>query len=249
MGFPTLPIEIARGMLAKKTKGEAWIDTTRVVVVEDCRSFDEGTAESLAEDLLQLKDSFGGKVLPRNKGKDFESRACELVHRALQLSPACASSLEFWAWLTFIPARGVLADLVDWRFGARPPIDPVNYGIATQSTRFEGLYSRLWTRADLAFDEKAKDQYDLARRGDQDIWRSHLFREAYGRCGEVRRALIRFQYPDPKTGKARLTIEQIREVAKQLRIVNASLSYELLDEKNIADIISQIAAKVARRRK
>ena len=248
MAFPTLPIELARAMLEKKTKGEAWIDTTRVVVVEDGHTFDEDAADSLADNLLKLKDSFGGKFLPRNKGKDFEASACELVHRSLPISPACASSLEFWAWLTFIPARGVFADLVDWRFGARLPIDPVNYGIATQSTRFEGLYARLWTRADLAFDEKAKDQYDLARRGDQDIWRSHLFREAYGRCGEVRRALIRFQYPDPRTGKARLTVDEIREVAKQLRIVNASLSYELLDEKDIAVIISRIASKVAKRK-
>jgi hypothetical protein len=95
----------------------------------------------------------------------------------------------------------------------------------------------------MVYDPAGPDPYDLAKRGDVDIWRSHIIRPEYARCPVVRRELIRFQYPDA-TGKRTLKNVHLRELVKLIRIGEASIAYELLDEKEVASIIAGLAKKV-----
>ena len=240
MGFPALSIDVARTLVEKRQKGEDWYDPRLERVVDSPFDFDRSTVDGLADDLGALRERFGGKALPKNKGKDFEAEACPIVHHRLRLSPDCASSTEFWAWLTLHAADGLFADLVDWRFGGYQTIKPRNYGIARPAEIFEGLFARLWFRGEMAYEPKANDPYTLAKRGDIDIWRSHLFRQEFGRCYAVQRALLRYQYPDSNPTKKTLSNGEIRKLVKRLRIANATLSYELLDVETVTEVISTI---------
>lgn len=244
MGFPTLSIDAARALVEKKQKGEAWYDSRLERVADSSFEFDRDSVDKLADDLGALRERFGGKALAKTKGKLFEADACPIVHQNLRLSPDCASSPEFWAWLTLLAADGIFADIVDWRFGGYETIKPRNYGIARPSEIFEGLFARLWFRGEIAFEPKSKDPYTLARRGDIDIWRSHLFRQEFGRCHAVQRALLRYQYPDATPTKKTLSTGEIRKLVKRLRIANATLSYELLDVEAVTEVISTIVQEL-----
>lgn len=244
MGFPTISIDVARALVDKRQKGEAWHDPRLERVVDSPFEFDRGSVDKLADDLGALRDRFGGNALPKNKGKVFEADACPILHQSLRLSPECASSPEFWAWLTLVAADGVFADLVDWRFGSYDTIKPRNYGIARPSEIFEGLFARLWFRGEMAYEPKANDPYTLAKRGDIDIWRSHLFRQEFGRCYAVQRALLRYQYPDANPTKKTLSTSEIRKLVKRLRIANATLSYELLDVETVTEVISTLVQEL-----
>lgn len=244
MGFPTLSVDVARALVDKRQKGEAWRDPRLERIVDSPTDFDRGSVDKLADELGALRERFGGKALPKNKGKVFEADACPILHQLLRLSPDCASSPEFWAWLTLVAADGVFADLVDWRFGGYETIKPRNYGIARPSEIFEGLFARLWFRGEMAYEPKAEDPYTLAKRGDIDIWRSHLFRQEFGRCYAVQRALLRYQYPDANPTKKTLSTGEIRKLVKRLRIANATLSYELLDVETVTEVISTLVQEL-----
>lgn len=103
----------------------------------------------------------------------------------------------------------------------------------------------MWLRADIGYDPKRKDPYELARRGDQDFWRSHVFRQSYGRCRTLVRALILYQFPDG-SGNNRPTLknDEIRELAKRLRLLHANMVFECLDQNSAYELISQEAERV-----
>jgi hypothetical protein len=145
--------------------------------------------------------------------------------------------------LNFVAADGGYADLVQWRFGTQESIDPVNFGIARRSGMWEGLFARLWLRGNIGFDAASSDPYRIARKGDIDIWRSHIIRTEYGRCKPVAHALVNYQYPDDTSGKP-LSVKELRELAKKLRIADASISYELLDGDAIRELIEDNVERI-----
>jgi hypothetical protein len=244
MGFPAIGVDMAKELVERRAAGKAWHDVRCEKTIASDYEFPRACLEPLAERLFALRGKFGGAALAKSRGKAFEAAACEVVHRTLPLGPDCASSPEFWAWLTLIASDGVFAELVDWRFGGYDAIKPRNYGVARQSELFEGLFARLWFRGEIAFEPDATDPYTLAKRGDIDIWRSHLFRQEFGRCQSVQRALLRYQYPDANPTKKTLSNTEIRKLVKRLRIANATLSYELLDVETVTEVISTIVEEL-----
>ena len=198
MRYPGLNIETARNGLEARRSDSMWsgIDSVRQFGT-GVPDFDESCAASLLRKLNTLKDQFGVDSLGQSKGKDFEARASGIVHSELSsLDADTATSREFWLWLTFVACRGDFFDLVVWRFGDPVTVNPVNFGITTKSSIREGLFARLWWRGNIGFDPTSDPPYTISRRGDIDIWRSHIIRQEYGRCRNVVKSLIRYQHPD-----------------------------------------------------
>ncbi|TIL38584.1 DUF6339 family protein [Mesorhizobium sp.] len=205
------------------------------------RYSDDGSDENwdaigaeLADFLSALLDTYK----PSNGaigGGEFEAAATARVHESLPAHPAL-SNPEFWTWLAVAHCKGV----IDRRYGQKG--DPRNFGIGTA---IENLLYRLWLRSEMAIDESRSDKYDLARRGDIDFWRSHLFRQGYGNVRTFARALISFQFP-PDTGhKPRLKTIQIRELAKQLKRARSNLMFELMNEGRAATFIDSQWKRIA----
>jgi hypothetical protein len=235
MQFPTLPLEVAKQGLEKHRAGEPWSGASYVRWTGTGPKFDEAAAAMVHGQLVTLKEEIGTERLPAMRGKDFESPASAIVHAGLAVGPAAAGSREFWLWLNFVAAEGRFLSLVDWRFSARDAINEVNYGITRRAGVWEGLLARLWWRGNVGYDPDEADPYRLARKGDVDIWRSHIIRQEYGRFRPLARALVEYQNPDK--GKNPLSTEQLRALAKRLRIVDASISYELLTLDQVKEII------------
>ena len=170
--------------------------------------------------ILRAKDPLGGK---------FESDACALVHACLaDLDRRALADHNFWTWL----AVDYLADILEWRFGVEGrPAQPANYGIGT---RTENLFFRLWLRAEMG-KASGLDPYELAKSGDQDLWRSHLLRQGYANARSIVRALLKLQ-----AGKLMHRNQPVKRVAggdepdgvrmlaKRLRRMRANVVFEYL---------------------
>lgn len=243
MSFLGLEYGRAMALFEKLARNDPWKPDGVAFEVQGVETFDTDRAENLYSKLHDLRQTFPIDALPRNRAKDFEAGACGIVHRELRLTPAVAGCAEFWSWLNFCAVGGAFVNLVKWRFGNETSDEPRNFGVTNSASIFEGLLARLWLRGEVGYDPTASDPYELSKRGDIDIWRSHVIRQEYGRCPIVRRALIRFQYPDA-AGRKTLSNNQLRELVKLIRIGEASTAYELLDETEVAEIIKELAKQV-----
>lgn len=197
---------------------------------------DMAPIEALSKQLQKLKKGFPLKLRTRDQeGGRFEQNACAIVHKSLANCDLSAlRDREFWIWLAIVQ----FADIVEWRFGA---VDRhatlANYGIGQL---IENLLFRLWLRAEIAYDRKAKDPYHLARTGDQDLWRSHILRERYANARFVAKALLRLQARQLKIKK--LTVDGIRELAKRLRRLHANVNFEFLTNVQAEALVLELSS-------
>jgi len=208
------------------------VDEQRTLVYRGSGRDIEDEVTGLAKTLDEIKSKYPARLRRRDPaGGDFEAKGCTEVHRALPFDPQMLGDYEWWMWLAVFRFR----ELVDWRHGGESGVAaPANFGIGNGSENF--LY-RMWLRADAGYDPTRPDPYELARRGDQDFWRSHVFRQGYGRCRSLVRALIRYQFPDGSGSNPSLKTDEIRELAKRLRRLHPNVILEYLDEGTAYEVI------------
>ncbi|SFJ14840.1 hypothetical protein SAMN04515648_2880 [Phyllobacterium sp. CL33Tsu] len=187
-------------------------------------NWDAIAAEIVATlDKLIVQSSVQGEV----KGSAFEAAAGPMIHTLLPEHPALADP-EFWIWLALVHCLSI----IDRRYPGKRNLK--NFGIGGAG---ENLLYRLWLRAEIAHQPTAKDAYELARFGDIDFWRSHIFRQGYGEVRHFARALVEFQFPSDRGRRSRLTIEEIRSLAKQLKRARTNLMFEVMSESRAAHFI------------
>jgi hypothetical protein len=189
---------------------------------------------TLAKRLEDLRSEFPPVLYHRDpKGGAFEAKACGLVHATLPFDAVAMSDKRFWTWL----AVAELPELVEWRHGTEErPADFKNYGIGGP---VENLFFRMWLRADIAHDDKAGDPYWIAKIDDQDIWRSHILRVRYACNRSLAKQLVLYQHPSMT--ESTLSIDQVRELSKRLKRLQANLTYAYLDEEQIGKVIAEQA--------
>lgn len=207
------------------------VDEARVVEVRGSGDDVERLLPDLSERLYEIKSKYPQSLRRRDPaGGAFEAEACVEIHRALPFDSMMLADYEWWTWLAVFRFR----EFVDWRHGSETSgAAPANFGIGKGA---ENLLYRMWLRADIGYDPRLPDPYELARRGDQDFWRSHVFRQGYGRCRQLVRALVLYQFPDGSSGTPTLKIGEMRELAKRLRRMHPNIVFEYLDEKSASEL-------------
>lgn len=197
---------------------------------------DQRPIDDLRDRLKVLLEDFPAELKRRDQqGGRFEQQGCEYVHQALSAYPVkVLADPDFWTWLTVAK----FADIVEWRFGVQGRIAKLeNYGIGK---RAENLLFRMWLRGEIGFDEDNPDPYELARAGDQDLWRSHIIRQGYGNAREIAKALLRLQAG--KLDHGRLSVDGIRELAKRLRRLHAKVFFEILPASRANALVLELSA-------
>lgn len=217
-------------------RGGGEIDAEDVDERGEGKAFPSDVLEHLQTRLAKIKAKFPEALGKRDQaGGQFEREACAVVHAAIPSEdPHMLADYDFWTWLALS-----FRELVEWRHGGKEGVAHIaNFGIGK---REENLFYRLWLRAEIGKADGTK--YELSRRGDQDFWRSHIFRQDYGKCRAFVHALVKLQFPDPGD-KARWDTDHIRELAKRLRRVNATLIFESLDDGGAEALVEREAAAV-----
>ena len=183
---------------------------------------DEHDWISLCADLFAKLEQLavGDPVKKRGdpRGAAFEISAAPPIHQVLPSDPALADP-RFWTWMTMTYGRG----LVNWRYEGKP--DLANFGAGSS---VENLIFRIWLRAEVSYSPELADPYELAKVGDIDFWRSHIFRQSYADARVFARALINFQFPLASQRKAHLSIDDIRALVKRLKKARTNLQFELM---------------------
>jgi hypothetical protein len=240
MRYVALKSEHAMETLETLRRGEP-VDEHLVLVCRGSGDDVEQVVPALARTMHEIKSRFPERLRRRDPaGGDFEAEACSELHRALPFDPQMLGDYEWWMWLAVFHFR----ELVDWRYGGESGLAaPANFGIGNGS---ENLLYRMWLRADAGYDPARSDPYELARRGDQDFWRSHVFRQGYGRCRSLVRALILYQFPDGSAGNPTLETAEIRELAKRLRRLHPNIFLEYLDVNSAYELVRAEAERAKR---
>ena len=248
MTYPTLTIDQGRAVLEALRSGRpssppspSWRGRGP--------QFDVSLVNDLAEEVREVRRARGEpEEGNRRYWAAFEGSAAASVHQCLEGLPATvAVDPEFWIWLVFGAGHEGIVKLVAWRHGSGD-LDAVrdeNFGLTTAMEA--GFWSRLWLRGDIAFDPGRPDPYELAERGDQDLWRSHIMRQEYGQIRTIGRALLLFQYPDHAPHEPRVSVKVIRAMAKELRRLHATTAFELLDEPAAMQLVEDVHATVTSR--
>jgi hypothetical protein len=200
--------------------------------------------DELRTKLLKLKRKYPSKLRAKDpQGGKFESEACAIVHASLSdVERIVLADHDFWTWL----AVDLLADIVEWRFGTEGrPAQPANYGIGT---RAENMMFRLWLRADIG-KTAGTDPYELAKSGDQDLWRSHLLRQGYANARSIVHSLLKLQAGKLVLGNKpakKLTggdePKGIRMLAKRLRRTRANLVFEYLTPQQADELVFELSS-------
>ena len=193
-------------------------------------AFDEAESVNLSNVLWEFAHECGRPSFT------FERQAASLVHHHLGLHPVVAGDAGFWRWLTF-SGEGEFADLVDWRYPGQNTVHAreQHFGLGQMK---EGMFAYLWFCAQSVLDLTLEDPYVLSRRGDVDVWRSHIVRIDFGSVPQMARAFISFVFPDDEVQF--LNREQYRQLAKEITRRNASMAFELLDDSECLDLIRDI---------
>ena len=194
-----------------------------------------GAVVRLMDDLNAL---YEGAAVPMTSDR-FEAAACILVHKALPRDAALADP-EFWIWMATCPGLSLIRRRYPPSGKAQIP-DRLNF---TSGSARETFFYRLWVRAQLAHDPALADPYDLARYGDVDFWRSHVFRQMSTETGPMLAAFIRFQHPKGPDGEKRLSQHEIRDLVKYMRRAAANMLVETLDEQQAARFVEEQWQKV-----
>lgn len=234
MRYPIISQENAKKVLDARHQGDD-VDCSELIQWKgEGEDFNKDVVDNIYKLLIDLKEKYPETLKNKDpNGGKFEAEACVLIHENLAGNNDVYSDLDFWTFLSVVE----FPDIVEWRHGVDGHhANIANYGIGN---RTENLVYRMWLRAELVALPAAEGKYDLAKRGDIDLWRSHMLRQNYANCRKLARALVRFQYPDANPQKPTLKIEKIRELAKRLRRIYANVVFSFLDEARIASLIEK----------
>jgi hypothetical protein len=235
MSYPALSRADARTYLNAVKLG-ASPEQPLVRVVNEGEELDwESIADDLVARLSKLATGDAVKKRSDSRGAEFEIAAAPIIHQLLPMHEALADP-DFWTWLGVIKGP----TLVSWRYQEDP--DPKNFGIGSPG---ENLLFRIWLRAEVALVPTASEPYELVGVGDIDFWRSHIFRQSYADARSFARALVEFQFPKEGGRKPRLSITEIRDLAKHLKRARTNLLFEIMDAERAKGFIESEWARLA----
>jgi hypothetical protein len=234
MRYPVLEQSDAKIILDARRTGEPSSVDDLIKWRGEGTDLDLAVVENIRKKLQDLKSGFPATLRARDpQGGRFEAEACCIVHQGIPWDSQMLSDFDFWSWVAVV----AMPDIVEWRYGGESRhVALENYGIGK---RDENLMFRLWMRAEIVSESSTGPRYDIARRGDIDLWRSHILRQRYANCRKVSRSLVRFQYPDESPESPRISIDAIRVLAKRLRRIRANRIFEILDEGSIFEMIER----------
>ncbi len=203
---------------------------------EDVRGTEDGT------DVLRSVEEFESALVELDesaKGSELEVALVEPIHRALRSAREAVGDRDFWSWLSL--SRRIVRDTIVRRHdedGRFPKA--ANFGLGSPA---EGLCWRAYFRAEVTADGEAAD-YELARRGTQDFWRSHVLRLTYSGCRHFVRVWVDYCYPN---GRARFSVSDIRELQKRVLRSYAVRPFELMDERELIQLLDSLSEGLERR--
>ena len=203
-------------------------------------SFGSEEINSMKTELLAIINKFDNKQDPKFNIRD--GLAAVLIHQKLLDLPLKIAVVEdFWRFLGCYCYEYIFKrmeyksneDFKDYHFGKLRD-DPI---------------SRAWWRAHLVVDESEnQNEYELAKIGKSDFWRSFILRRAkYAKSKTLNRALVKYccipkNIEWTKNGEHYTATYAVRDLGKEIQKLHSITPYEILNEDDCICIISELAS-------
>lgn len=263
MKYPVLSADLARDWWFQwQRECENELDRVQPPTCEGAGDKEcEGPADfrdQVNEALSELADLYDGEGEFANANR-LEAEASVVLHDRLDFCEALADP-EFWIWCAVVAApelvskRYPLTDAQRSKIMASSDDSSDDAGTSKGSKAVswipgrenffspnarETFFYRLWIRGQLGRFDDESDPYELARCGDIDFWRSHIFRQQSLEVDGLRAEFIRFQYPEGSNGGPRLSQGEIRSLIKQMKRAAANEVFEHLDREQCRNFIER----------
>jgi len=226
MSYPTIPYDQARAWWrAGEAAGEPGDPPD---TVENTSGFHRDwltEATTLANDLLDLLERSRGAG-GRDRFSRFEAEAAVRIHQTLPRDHPALADPEFWIWYAADPGLSV----VRTRYAGSTIPGIANF--ASPNAR-ESLFYRLWVRGEMGWRRDEADPYRLARYGDTDFWRSHVFRQKYAEYPALLEAFACFQYPEGPDGPPHIPLTnnqvELRTFVKRMKRIGTNVMVEFFN--------------------
>ena len=115
-------------------------------------------------------------------------------------------------------------------------------GIANDNAIRDYYFYYCWLRADVGFNETTKHKYEIAKTGDADFWRSHIFRQDYGKDRILVKAILNVIFKDDHY---KFTIKTIRHIfIPKIRAWYATGSFSHLNLNECIEVVKMICDRV-----
>ena len=243
MSYPGLPLDVARLIdETRRTEATSSLEVKDATIWKSGADFDESTAADCLQCCTDLTET-------ESSHAEFDSKCAPIVH-GMNLSVRIAGDPDFWRWLTFTQGNWG-AEIVDWRYGSgrgqsatsaatNRKARPVYYGLGLMK---KGMFAKLWLCADRMHVEGMSGKYDGIDYADVDLWDSHIIDVDYGSVPVMARAFVKVvrdlslprggpKPPDAPPG--------YRDLAKEIRRRHATVAFELFDEIEAREYVTDV---------
>ena len=205
----------------------------------------DSDASQLAATLSKIQKATHVSGYSNRERQEFDRHASKAIHEALDITPEITADSGFWRWL----AVAKLSVILERRHRGRGRDAGLkNFGVTGTVT-----YNRpfiLWLRADIVYDEENANPHHLSMcLSSTDFWESGIIRHRYGWAPSLARAFVEFQYPDPESGKATLSITSengVRMLYKRLKRLHAIIAFDHMATEEIIPILKDKSADLDR---
>lgn len=270
MKYPVLSADRARDWWFRwKRQCESELDRTPPPGCEGAGSKEcegrEGFEDRVKETLSELAGLYDSEGEFANANR-LEAEASVLLHKRLEFCEALADP-EFWIWCAVSAAPQLVSKRYPLTDSQKAELmasvdESENHADKSKSNKSaswipgkenffspsarETFFYRLWIRGQLGRFDEEDDPYELARCGDIDFWRSHIFRQQSLEAAGLRAEFIRFQYPKGPNGSPRLSQGEIRGLIKQMKRAAANEVFEHLNREQCRDFIERQWSEVSK---
>lgn len=200
---------------------EAAMDSFRAIADSEMRGSSRSHGES----------SGRGK---KDDSKDgIEGRLSVPLYELLKpLGPEVLTDPGFWRYL----AVWEMFDFTQWRDGAACKLE--SFGAQAHNPTWDCVPKRMFVRARISEEAKGVEAAAaLASVSGTDLWRSHVLRVKTGNSPKLAAALVEaYEREEIRTNS-------VRDVAKRIKRLRSNIVFELLDDDQVADILSKQIAR------
>ena len=219
-------------------------DVLKANLEANIQGFVSNRPDSITVDEDQLDDlqqSVEALMTSGLVGDDFDAEASIILDQQLDLHPRITGDREFWLWLSMFKFRNV----INWRFPSQHDglANQKNYGVGSLNDTYPWY---LWTRAKVSKLE-SDDPYELTRAGDVSYWRSHIVRVALGSSEFLPKEMTRWYVGLPSRFTGTEKINLVRELAKEMNLLQSTMAFECLSNDDITKIVDEIGQTVIER--
>ncbi len=202
--------------------------------------FSEVELEALHDAALNIISKYSDKN-KKSVGGQIDAELISPIYLTFsgKMTPFQLSHIGFWRWLSNVAYGGFFWKFIKWRIEGS---EQINWGITTPGSIIEVYFYRAWLRGHKMYQADLPDPLRYAKIGASDVWRSHIFRQDFGRDREFVKAFLDTVYDDK--GHVRIGTKELRtKLIPALRAWTSGSTFSHLSYRENLSLIERLRSE------